>query len=55
MFQVDFNFFFHFRITRTVRTFNQTVTSPGGQNNQDLNQSIQEIVDQFMADERKPQ
>ncbi|KAJ8977879.1 hypothetical protein NQ317_016149 [Molorchus minor] len=40
------------KITRTVRTVNQVITSPGGQNEPDYRHSMQTVLDQFMSEER---
>lgn len=47
--------FWLFRITRTIRTVTQTVTSPDGRNENELRQSMQNVLDQFMTEERNTQ
>ncbi|XP_023311776.1 ankyrin-3 isoform X3 [Anoplophora glabripennis] len=42
------------KITRTVRTVSQIITSPGGQNESDYRHSMQTVLDQFMSEERNP-
>ncbi|XP_064215969.1 ankyrin-3 isoform X5 [Tribolium castaneum] len=42
------------KITRTIRTVSQTVTSPGGRSEEEMRQSMQNVLDQFMSEERNP-
>ncbi|KAG5900648.1 hypothetical protein JTB14_005921 [Gonioctena quinquepunctata] len=42
------------KITRTIRTASQTITSPGGQNEAEFRHSMQAALDQFMSEERNP-
>ncbi|RZC43192.1 Death and/or Prominin domain containing protein, partial [Asbolus verrucosus] len=42
------------KITRTVRTVSQIVTSPGGRSEEEMRQSMQNVLDQFMSEERIP-
>ncbi|XP_044258344.1 ankyrin-3-like isoform X5 [Tribolium madens] len=40
------------KITRTIRTVSQTLTSPGGRSEEEMRQSMQNVLDQFMSEER---
>ncbi|XP_068892801.1 ankyrin-3-like isoform X5 [Tenebrio molitor] len=42
------------KIMRTVRTVSQTITSSGGRNDEEMRQSMQNVLDQFMSEERNP-
>ncbi|KAJ8966561.1 hypothetical protein NQ314_003456 [Rhamnusium bicolor] len=42
------------KITRTVRTASQIITSPEGQNEGDYRHSMQTVLDHFMSKERSP-
>ncbi|XP_063920116.1 ankyrin-3-like isoform X2 [Zophobas morio] len=42
------------KITRTIRTVTQTVSSPVGRSEEEMRQSMQNVLDQFMTEERNP-
>ncbi|CAH1098989.1 unnamed protein product [Psylliodes chrysocephalus] len=42
------------KVTRTVKTATQVISSPSNQTETDLRHNIQSVLDQFMAEERNP-
>ncbi|CAH0546187.1 unnamed protein product [Brassicogethes aeneus] len=43
------------KTTRVLKTVSQVITSPGGRNEEEIREHMQNVVDQFMSEERHPQ